>query len=791
MPGNATLQLKIEDAVKETKGAGSRKLQHHIREHCSGISEQRIKQHLESSREYSLLQTRFTNRPVLKPVSARDVQVRHQIDLIDMHPREVCHNGATFRYILTVMDVFSRFLWAQPLTTKRSAEIARNLKNIYDIHGPPRIIQHGQGKEFDGAVVQLMHKMNVKIVRSSPYHPQSQGKVERSHRSIRRKFTYDLLQQVSTNWVRSLANYCAILNNECREELGYRSAFSVYYGRKNNVLKNRLGMDNPIVQRCERLVGNNGLATERDLHRCTGARWRMTGKVRAASKRCSDRMVNKGIRRNPPSIYRIGDEVLVRIHHPKRRPKGQLVTVGTVLKRNLYTARYKVQYIDKGNIQQKWFSVKNVTSTTRSLEKDRPKMGQVPDRLRRGKRMNKSSKYYIVLNRGDWVLSRFGFSIRLDPTPNGDCQFSAVADQHETIGVHRSAETLRQEVVSDLRRNPILHDGTPLDNFVGRNNLLAYLMSMSHSGTFGDHITLSRMSEMFNVQFIVFSSLGPQATRLISPYGTFDDIPVLFLGHEAEGCGEHYYSLSADYDRQREAMTWFEERTESSRGMHDQVGLGTDDEGQTQSASDGGGDDEVGLENGDDGQRQSASDSDGDGDGDGWCLWQERRESSQGVDDEVGLESGDDGQTDSGGATEVDWMTFPLLPPELITIIVGMAVHADLRCIQRCSLVSRLFKDSCDRHCRSCNSCGTMRRLMGNLRPVHVRPELAADLGLGDRSTMSVRRLMKNVGRSSGLGMALEDMLSSHHHWWSSWVTLIPAVGWGPNWYRIVHVFWK
>jgi len=136
-------------------------------------------------------------------------------------------------------------------------------------------------------------------------------------------------------------------------------------------------------------------------------------------------------------------------------------------------------------------------------------------------------------------------------------------------------------------------------------------------------------------------------------------------------------------------------------------------------------------------------------------------------------------------------MTFPLLPPELITIIVGMAVHADLRCIQRCSLVSRLFKDSCDRHCRSCNSCGTMRRLMGNLRPVHVRPELAADLGLGDRSTMSVRRLMKNVGRSSGLGMALEDMLSSHHHWWSSWVTLIPAVGWGPNWYRIVHVFWK
>ena len=78
---------ETEDAVKETKGADSRKLQHHIRE-------QRMKQHLDDSRAYSLLQIRFTNHPVLKPVTACDVQVRQQIDLIDMHPREVYHNGA-------------------------------------------------------------------------------------------------------------------------------------------------------------------------------------------------------------------------------------------------------------------------------------------------------------------------------------------------------------------------------------------------------------------------------------------------------------------------------------------------------------------------------------------------------------------------------------------------------------------------------------------------------------------------------------------------------------------------
>jgi len=61
-----------------------------------------------------------------------------------------------------------------------------------------------------------------------------------------------------------------------------------------------------------------------------------------------------------------------------------------------------------------------------------------------------------------------------------------------------------------------------------------------------------------------------------------------------------------------------------------------------------------------------------------------RSASSQGMDrlnDEVQLKAGDDGQTDSGGETEVDPMAFPLLPPELIMLIVDMAVHADLRAV--------------------------------------------------------------------------------------------------------------
>jgi len=62
---------------------------------------------------------------------------------------------------------------------------------------------------------------------------------------------------------------------------------------------------------------------------------------------------------------------------------------------------------------------------------------------------------------------------------------------------------------------------------------------------------------MFNVQFVIFSSLGPAATRLISLSGASEDLLVLFLAYEAEGAGEHYYSLAGDYNAQLRACSLF------------------------------------------------------------------------------------------------------------------------------------------------------------------------------------------------------------------------------------------
>ena len=100
----------------------------------------------------------------------------------------------------------SRYIWLRPLESK---EIAKHLNEIYTEHGPPNILQHDQGKEFKGAVQKLMESYQVKVIQSSPYHPQSQGKVERTHQVLRRKIMDDFVnfKRVGVNWAARMPNY--------------------------------------------------------------------------------------------------------------------------------------------------------------------------------------------------------------------------------------------------------------------------------------------------------------------------------------------------------------------------------------------------------------------------------------------------------------------------------------------------------------------------------------------------------------------------------------------------------
>ena len=150
------------------------------------------------------------------------VQEVHQADLLFLPHHLV--GRKTYSYALTVVDVASRYKEAEPLTSKTAAEVANCLTRIYK-QSPLRwlkLLQVDPGREFMGAVSQLLAKHSVQIWRGRVNIHRDQGVVERWNRTLaERLFGHQYAQEMrlpsgqrSTEWVARLPSVVAALNSE-------------------------------------------------------------------------------------------------------------------------------------------------------------------------------------------------------------------------------------------------------------------------------------------------------------------------------------------------------------------------------------------------------------------------------------------------------------------------------------------------------------------------------------------------------------------------------------------------
>ena len=105
--------------------------------------------------ERSPNESNFKNKPPLIPVLSSQVFNHLQIDFVTMEGSPVTVGNRTYKYIMILLDIFSQFLYLQPLQSKEAAEVAFNLLQIFSDAGPPIRIQSDQGSEFKGSVKQL------------------------------------------------------------------------------------------------------------------------------------------------------------------------------------------------------------------------------------------------------------------------------------------------------------------------------------------------------------------------------------------------------------------------------------------------------------------------------------------------------------------------------------------------------------------------------------------------------------------------------------------------------------
>jgi len=156
--------------------------------------------------------------------------------------------GWGYYYLVTVMDDYSRFILAWKLQKDMSAnsliEVIQDAVDATGMTDVPvenrtRLLSDNGAGYVSRAFRGYLNLVGIRHVLAAPYHPQTNGKLERYHQSIKREVNqvpYELPGQLE----RAIADFVDYYNyRRYHKALGNVTPADVLYGRREEILKRR------------------------------------------------------------------------------------------------------------------------------------------------------------------------------------------------------------------------------------------------------------------------------------------------------------------------------------------------------------------------------------------------------------------------------------------------------------------------------------------------------------------------------------------------------------------------
>lgn len=137
-------------------------------------------------------------------------------DLIDMQTRTNYNNG--YSWILTIIDVFSKFAYAFPLKTKSDVDVLQALKELKTF---PKKLKTDNGNEFTTSRIKDWAKEhNVILLQGRPHTPTDQAVIERFNGTLKQRLNKYMTANSSNKWIDALQPIISSYNSQKSRVIG-------------------------------------------------------------------------------------------------------------------------------------------------------------------------------------------------------------------------------------------------------------------------------------------------------------------------------------------------------------------------------------------------------------------------------------------------------------------------------------------------------------------------------------------------------------------------------------------
>ncbi len=190
--------------------------------------------------------------PVFQMVSAKDKYEKPTKRVNELWQTDFTYlkvQGWGWYYLSTVLDDYSRYILAWKLCKTMGArdvedtlEIALAKTDIdrVKVRHRPRLLSDNGPCYLSGELKKYLKRKDIDHIRGAPYHPMTQGKIERYHRSMKNIIkleNYYFPEELN----RQLEMFVDYYNNQrYHEAIDNVTPSDKYYGRDQEILKNRM-----------------------------------------------------------------------------------------------------------------------------------------------------------------------------------------------------------------------------------------------------------------------------------------------------------------------------------------------------------------------------------------------------------------------------------------------------------------------------------------------------------------------------------------------------------------------